>query len=92
MVQGLSSVPELTSKSSTPAIKYCSADKCDRNQMFEMVHLTKGAEWAFDKENSVGLPGAHSSEIVRSFCFYDEAQMVFSVGEDGYIKSWKAAA
>ncbi|KAK8064792.1 WD domain-containing protein [Apiospora phragmitis] len=61
------------------------------NQMFEMVHLTKGTEWAFDKENSVGLPGAHSSEIVRSFCFYDEAQMVFSVGEDGYIKSWKAA-
>ncbi|KAK7962236.1 WD domain protein [Apiospora aurea] len=62
------------------------------NQMFEMVHLTKGTEWTFDKENSVGLPGAHSSEIVRSFCFYDEAQMVFSVGEDGYIKSWKAAA
>ncbi|KAK7984887.1 WD domain-containing protein [Apiospora saccharicola] len=62
------------------------------NQMFEMVHLTKDTEWAFDKENIVGLPGAHSSEIVRSFCFYDEAQMVFSVGEDGYIKSWKAAA
>ncbi|KAF3019335.1 hypothetical protein E8E14_010172 [Neopestalotiopsis sp. 37M] len=61
-------------------------------QMFELVHLTKGAEWALDRANSVGLPGAHSSEIVRSFCFYDEAQMVFSVGEDGYIKSWKPSS
>lgn len=61
--------------------------------MFEMVHLTKGSSgWTLDRENSVGLPGAHTSEIVRSFCFYDEAQMVFSVGEDGYIKAWKAGA
>jgi WD repeat-containing protein 89 len=60
--------------------------------MFELVHLSKGTEWTLDRSNSVGLSGAHSSEIVRSFCFYDEAQMVFSVGEDGYIKAWKPSA
>ncbi|ORY54849.1 WD domain-containing protein [Pseudomassariella vexata] len=61
-------------------------------QMFELVHLSKGENWSLDKTNSVGLVGAHSSEIVRAFCFYDEAQMVFSVGEDGYIKAWKSNA
>ncbi|KAI0187838.1 WD40-repeat-containing domain protein [Xylaria flabelliformis] len=61
-------------------------------QGFELIHLTKGETWALDRENSVGLPGAHSEEIVRSFCFYDEAQMVFSAGEDGFIKAWRANA
>lgn len=64
-----------------------------RQQAFELVHLTKGDDsWALDQGNSVGLPGAHSGEIVRSFCFYDEAQMVFSAGEDGFIKAWRANA
>ncbi|OTA63991.1 WD40 repeat-like protein [Hypoxylon sp. EC38] len=58
-------------------------------QGFEMVHMTKDQGWTLDRDNSVSLPGAHSSEIVRSFCFYDEAQTVFSAGEDGYIKAWK---
>ncbi|CAJ2500208.1 Uu.00g030610.m01.CDS01 [Anthostomella pinea] len=62
-------------------------------QAFEMIHLTKGESgWALDRANSVGLPGAHSEEVVRSFCFYDEAQMVFSAGEDGCIKAWRANA
>ncbi|KAI1432166.1 WD40-repeat-containing domain protein [Xylaria sp. CBS 124048] len=59
-------------------------------QAFELIHLTKANDWAIDRHNSVGLPGAHSEEIVRSFCFYDEAQMVFSAGEDGFVKAWKA--
>ncbi|TGJ85730.1 hypothetical protein E0Z10_g3052 [Xylaria hypoxylon] len=59
---------------------------------FELVHLTKGDTWALDRGNSVRLPGAHSEEIVRSFCFYDEAQMVFSAGEDGFIKAWRPNA
>ncbi|KAI1425083.1 WD40-repeat-containing domain protein [Xylaria sp. FL1777] len=63
-----------------------------QQQAFELIHLTKSDTWAFDQGNSVGLPGAHSEEIVRSFCFYDEAQMVFSAGEDGFIKAWKANA
>ncbi|KAI2471311.1 WD40 repeat-like protein [Annulohypoxylon bovei var. microspora] len=61
-------------------------------ETFEMIHLTKGQGWNLDRDNSVSLPGAHSSEIVRSFCFYDEAQMVFSAGEDGYIKAWRPNA
>ncbi|KAI0474045.1 WD40-repeat-containing domain protein [Xylariaceae sp. FL0804] len=62
-------------------------------QAFELVHLTKEDNgWALDRANSVGLPGAHSEEIVRSFCFYDEAQIVFSAGEDGCIKAWKPNA
>ncbi|KAH7018371.1 WD domain-containing protein [Microdochium trichocladiopsis] len=59
-------------------------------EIFELVHLTKvGDGWSVDKDNSVGLPGAHSSEIVRAFCFDDAAQVVYSVGEDGYIKAWR---
>ncbi|KAI1204794.1 WD40 repeat-like protein [Annulohypoxylon truncatum] len=61
-------------------------------ETFDMIHLTKGQGWQLDRESIVSLPGAHSSEIVRSFCFYDEAQMVFSAGEDGYIKAWKPNA
>ncbi|KAI1392912.1 WD40 repeat-like protein [Hypoxylon trugodes] len=61
-------------------------------QSFEMVYLTKSQAWNFDRDSSVVLPGAHSSEIVRSFCFYDEAQTVFSAGEDGYIKAWRPNA
>ncbi|KAI0021156.1 WD40-repeat-containing domain protein [Xylariomycetidae sp. FL0641] len=61
-------------------------------QAFEMIHLTKGNGWNLDRANSVGLPGAHSGEVVRSFCFYDEAQMVFSAGEDGCIKAWRSNA
>lgn len=66
-------------------------------QMFELVHLTNnssggggsGGGWTLDRENSVGLPGAHGSEIVRSFCFYDEAGTVFTAGEDGFIRAWR---
>ncbi|XXH05463.1 hypothetical protein Hte_011890 [Hypoxylon texense] len=61
-------------------------------EAFELVYLTKGQGWTLDRDSSVGLPGAHSSEIVRSFCFYDEAHMVFSAGEDGYIKAWRPNA
>ncbi|KAK1975661.1 WD domain-containing protein [Colletotrichum cereale] len=60
-------------------------------QIFELVHLSRTAEgcWGFDKANSVGLPGGHGEEIVRSFCFYDDEQVVFTAGEDGNIKAWR---
>ncbi|KAI1477077.1 WD40 repeat-like protein [Daldinia eschscholtzii] len=61
-------------------------------QAFELIHMTKGQGWNLDRAGSVGLPGAHSSEIVRSFCFYDNAQTVFSAGEDGFIKAWRPNA
>ncbi|KAK0379279.1 WD domain-containing protein [Colletotrichum limetticola] len=60
-------------------------------QVFELVHLSRTAEgsWGFDRANSVGLPGGHGEEIVRSFCFYDDGQVVFTAGEDGNIKAWR---
>jgi hypothetical protein len=59
--------------------------------MFELVFLAKNTEgkWALDRDNSVGLPGAHGEEIVRSFCFFDEEQVVFTAGEDGCVRGWR---
>lgn len=57
---------------------------------FGLFFLTaSGDSWALDKDNGVGLPGAHGEEIVRSFCFFDEEQVVFTGGEDGNIKAWR---
>ncbi|KAF3357396.1 hypothetical protein VdG1_03184 [Verticillium dahliae VDG1] len=61
-------------------------------QNFQLVHLARGSEknsWVFDRASSVGLPGGHGEEIVRAFCFYDDEQVVFTAGEDGYIKAWR---
>lgn len=61
--------------------------------MFQLFHLTKGpAGWGLDRETVVGLPGAHGGEIVRSFCFIDEEQVVFTAGEDSRIKAWRPAS
>lgn len=59
--------------------------------MFELVFLAKGADqsWLLDCDNTVGLPGAHGEEIIRSFCFFDEEQLVFTAGEDGNVKAWR---
>ncbi|KAJ8124972.1 hypothetical protein O1611_g8669 [Lasiodiplodia mahajangana] len=61
-------------------------------QAFQLIHVEKGETWALDPGNTVGLPGAHSGEIVRSFRFYDKEQVVFSAGEDGFIKAWRPSA
>ncbi|KAK4128665.1 WD40 repeat-like protein [Parathielavia appendiculata] len=59
-------------------------------EMFQLIHLAKGSGgWGLDRETIVGLPGAHGSELVRSFCFYDEQQVVFTAGEDGCVKAWR---
>ncbi|KAM6483211.1 WD40-repeat-containing domain protein [Trichoderma sp. SZMC 28011] len=60
---------------------------------FELVFLAKAADgsWALDLANKVVLPGAHGSEIVRSFCFFDDEQVVFTTGEDGNVKAWRAS-
>ncbi|KAK4241574.1 WD40-repeat-containing domain protein [Achaetomium macrosporum] len=58
--------------------------------MFQLFHLAKGpGGWALDRETVVGLPGAHGTELVRGFCFYDEQQLVFTAGEDGCVKAWR---
>ncbi|EOO00747.1 putative wd domain-containing protein [Phaeoacremonium minimum UCRPA7] len=58
-------------------------------QLFQLIHMTKNGAWSFDAETVVGLPGAHGEELVRSFCFSDHEQLVFTAGEDGQIKSWR---
>ncbi|KAL7908871.1 WD40-repeat-containing domain protein [Trichoderma velutinum] len=60
---------------------------------FELIFLAKAADnsWALDLANKVVLPGAHGSEIVRSFCFFDDEQVVFTTGEDGNVKAWRAS-
>jgi WD repeat-containing protein 89 len=59
-------------------------------QHFELSFLAKGPEsWVLDRQNVVALPGAHGEEIVRSFCFYDQEQVVFTGGEDGWVKGWR---
>ncbi|KAL8393312.1 hypothetical protein RB595_003192 [Gaeumannomyces hyphopodioides] len=60
-------------------------------QKFELVHLSKGAAgWGFDSSSLVGLPGAHGSEVVRSFRVLDRERVVLTAGEDGQIKAWGA--
>ncbi|PTB40762.1 uncharacterized protein TrAFT101_005925 [Trichoderma asperellum] len=61
-------------------------------QNFELVFLAKTPSnaWALDHDNRVVLPGAHGGEIVRSFCFFDDEQVVFTTGEDGNVKAWRA--
>ncbi|KAJ2905733.1 hypothetical protein MKZ38_004600 [Zalerion maritima] len=70
------------------------AGACEQ-EMFGLVHLSRGAggveSWVLDKKNSVGLPGAHGQEVVRSFCFLDSQHLVLSGGEDGCVKAWSPA-
>jgi hypothetical protein len=64
-------------------------------QSFELVFLASNgnsSSWVLDRDNNVGLPGAHGEDIVRAFCFYDESQAVFTAGEDGSIKAWRPAS
>ncbi|CAK7273966.1 hypothetical protein SEPCBS119000_005928 [Sporothrix epigloea] len=58
-------------------------------ETFQLVHLAKGAEWAFALDTVVGLPGAHGAEIVRGFCVFDEQQAVYTCGEDGKVRTWR---
>lgn len=38
---------------------------------FELVQFRNGPPWTFTPDTKVTLPGAHGSELVRSFCFLD---------------------
>ncbi|KAK0735004.1 WD40-repeat-containing domain protein [Lasiosphaeria miniovina] len=59
-------------------------------EMFQMIHLARqGAAWGLDRDSVVALPGAHGSELIRSFYFIDEEQLVLTAGEDSCIKAWR---
>lgn len=66
-----------------------SANLANSQQLFQLVHMAKAPNWSFSAETSVGLPGAHGSELVRSFRFFDQEQVVFTAGEDGQIIAWR---
>ena len=40
-------------------------------ESFDLVQFQNGTPWRFVPDEKVRLPGAHGSEIVRSFCFLD---------------------
>lgn len=58
-------------------------------ESFDLIPLRNNPPWKFSPESKVILPGAHGSEVVRSFCFLDSHQTVLTCGEDGEIKAWK---
>ncbi|KAL1836692.1 hypothetical protein VTJ49DRAFT_4786 [Mycothermus thermophilus] len=63
--------------------------KVDGNGAVVGVGAQESDGWGLDRDMVVGLPGAHGSELVRSFCFYDEQRVVFTAGEDGCVKAWR---
>ncbi|KAL2059996.1 hypothetical protein VTL71DRAFT_9818 [Oculimacula yallundae] len=58
-------------------------------ESFDLIQLRNNPPWTFSPDSKVTLPGAHGSEIVRSFCFLDSHQTVLTCGEDGQIKAWR---
>lgn len=72
-------------------VSECGTNGWTSQQMFQLIHLSKsGPEtWGLDKDSVVGLPGAHGSEIARSFCFLEGQDVVFTCGEDGTVKAWR---
>ncbi|KAL5614962.1 hypothetical protein BROUX41_005030 [Berkeleyomyces rouxiae] len=60
-------------------------------QAFTLIHMAKGSEtWALEHDSVVTLPGAHGEELIRSVCYFDENNAVFTGGEDGAIRGWVA--
>src|ERR1700712_386648 len=48
-------------------------------ESFDLIQLRNNPPWTFAPETKVTLPGAHGSEIVRTFCFLD------SVSTSGFV-------
>ncbi|KAF7117077.1 hypothetical protein CNMCM5793_005761 [Aspergillus hiratsukae] len=46
--------------------------------------------WRFDQANIWRLPGAHGEEVVRSIYVDEQSHSVFTGGEDGFVRAWKA--
>jgi len=55
---------------------------------FDLVQLKKNQSWSYSPESRVSLRGGHGSEIVRSFCFLDAHEVVWTAGEYGKIIAW----
>ncbi|KAL8744969.1 MAG: hypothetical protein Q9190_002857 [Brigantiaea leucoxantha] len=53
---------------------------------------TSSSQWSFDSSRSIRLPDCHGEDVVRSFCWNGESNVIFTAGEDGLIKAWQATA
>ncbi|KAL1851486.1 hypothetical protein Plec18167_008680 [Paecilomyces lecythidis] len=59
-------------------------------QKLDLIPLVPNPKWQFDQENIWRLPGAHGEEIVRSIYLDEKSQAVFTGGEDGVVRAWRA--
>ncbi|KAL8722688.1 MAG: hypothetical protein Q9225_000855 [Loekoesia sp. 1 TL-2023] len=60
-------------------------------QHLDIVPLRYHSDWTLENSTAIRLPGAHGEEIVRSICFGDDRNTIFTAGEDGLIKAWRAS-
>ncbi|EAU39322.1 conserved hypothetical protein [Aspergillus terreus NIH2624] len=58
------------------------------DKRLDLIPLVADPTWRFDQENLWRLPGGHGEEVVRSV--YLDEQSVFTGGEDGFVRVWKA--
>ncbi|KAI6250627.1 hypothetical protein HI914_00298 [Erysiphe necator] len=56
---------------------------------FDLVQLKGDPKWTFAPDERITLDRAHGSDVVRSFCYFDEHRIIFTGGEDGKVKAWK---
>ncbi|KAK2784918.1 hypothetical protein FQN53_008104 [Emmonsiellopsis sp. PD_33] len=59
-------------------------------QLLDITPLVSSPQYQFDQSNTWRLPGAHGEEVVRSVFLDDNSKTIFTCGEDGYVRSWKA--
>ncbi|KAK2809255.1 hypothetical protein FQN50_003896 [Emmonsiellopsis sp. PD_5] len=59
-------------------------------QLLDITPLISSPQYQFDESNTWRLPGAHGEEVVRSVFLDDSSKTIFTCGEDGYVRSWKA--
>jgi len=51
-------------------------------------HDTRFNEWSIDIDHAVVLPGGHGEDIIRDFLIPDGHRVIFTCGEDGYVRQW----
>jgi hypothetical protein len=45
-------------------------------------------QWTIDTVTTIDLPGAHGEEPVRDVLIDEQAQRIFTCGEDGHVRLW----
>lgn len=56
----------------------------------DIVPLRRQPRWTLDRSNNIRLPGAHGEDIVRSLYLNGDGSTIYTAGEDGLIKAWRA--